>query len=84
MATNISEGVGNLCDKYKYDRSWTTHMPLVMHLINTRLGAVDEDKPRKVLKEYAIGHQQHALAALTHMRSFGRTLSYRMQFLQSL
>jgi len=25
-----------------------TYMPLVMHLINTRLGAVDEDKPRKV------------------------------------
>jgi len=59
-------------------------MPLVMHLINTRLGAVDEDKPRKVLKNVPLGHPQHAFAALTHMRSFGRTLSYRMHFLQSL
>lgn len=60
-----------------------THMPLVMHLINTRLGAADEENHVR-FKEYAIGHQPHALAALTYMRSFGRTLSYCMQFLQQL
>jgi len=50
MATNISEGVGNLWQKYMTGHD-ISYMPLVMHLINTRLGAVDEDKPRKVFKE---------------------------------
>jgi hypothetical protein len=41
-------------------------MQLVMHLITTRLGADDEKKTTKVRIRNAIGHPQHALAALNN------------------
>jgi len=44
-----------------------------MHLINTRLGAVDDDKPCTVrFKGVPLGHPPHASAAQT-LSSFGRT-----------
>jgi hypothetical protein len=58
-------------------------MLLVMHLINTRLGADDEKKNLKDIRvnNAPFGHPPHALAAQPRVALVGQR-SYRMQSMQ--
>lgn len=86
MTTNISEGVGNL---------WQINMTGHEDTLHASRHASHQYAPRssrwrqvnltvKRFKEYAIWTSTACLSGSHHMSSFGRTLSYRMQHLQSL